>query len=62
MRFVIVIGFEVIVNVAEEAKGLVRIKLRDPAPTSDHFTFGIWVPVTAAVARLGILIFDFPWG
>ena len=42
-----------VVNVA-----LVRIKLRDPAPTSDHFSVGLWVPVTGAVASLGILIFD----
>jgi amino acid transporter len=42
-----------VVNVA-----LIRIKLRDPAPTSDHFSVGLWVPVTGAVASLGILIFD----
>ncbi|MGI9416882.1 MAG: APC family permease [Geminicoccaceae bacterium] len=37
---------------------LVRIKLRDPAPPSDHFSVGLWVPVTGAVASIGILIFD----
>ncbi|MGI9417772.1 MAG: amino acid permease, partial [Geminicoccaceae bacterium] len=42
-----------IVNLA-----LVRIKLRDPAPPSDHFSVGLWVPVTGAVASIGILIFD----
>ena len=46
-----------VVNVA-----LIRIKLRDPAPTSDHFTVGLWVPVTGAIASLGILIFDLLWG
>ncbi len=42
-----------VVNVA-----LVRIKLRDPAPASEHFFVGLWVPVTGAVASLGILLFD----
>ncbi len=37
---------------------LIRIKLRDPAPTSGQFSVGLWVPVTGAVASLGILIFD----
>ena len=37
---------------------LIRIKLRDPAPTSDHFSVSLWVPVTGAVASFCILIFD----
>ena len=37
---------------------LIRIKLRDPAPTSGQFSVGLWVPVTGAIASLGILIFD----
>lgn len=42
---------------------LIRIKLRDPMPASgDHMTVGLWVPVTGAVASLGILIFDVVMG
>ena len=37
-----------IVNLA-----LVRIKLRDPAPTADHFSVGLWVPVTGGIASIG---------
>ncbi len=37
---------------------LVRIKLRDPMPTSEHFSVGLWVPATGAVASFAILIFD----
>ena len=37
---------------------LVRIKLRDPAPTADRFSVGLWVPVTGGIASIAILIFD----
>ena len=37
---------------------LIRIKLRDLATTSDCFSVGLWVPMTGAIASLGILIFD----
>ncbi|MEL6964144.1 MAG: amino acid permease [Pseudomonadota bacterium] len=42
-----------IVNLA-----LVRIKLRDTDPSPHHLSVGLWVPVTGAVASLGILLFD----
>ena len=42
-----------IVNLA-----LIRIKMRDPHPASDHLSVGLWVPVTGAVASFGILLFD----
>ena len=37
---------------------LIRIKLRDPAPTSGQFSVGLWVPMTGAIASLAVLIFD----
>jgi amino acid transporter len=46
-----------IVNLA-----LIRIKLRDPEPPSAHLSVGLWVPVTGAVASLGILLFDIVFG
>jgi len=42
-----------IVNLA-----LIRIKRRDPAPSSAHFSVGLWVPMTGAVASAAILAFD----
>ena len=49
----LVLAVFTVVNLA-----LMRIKLRDPAPASAHLSVGLWVPVTGAVASLGILLFD----
>ena len=41
---------------------LVRIKLRDPAPSSEHLSVGLWVPITGGVASFSILVFDLVYG
>ena len=53
MTSYLVLTVFIVVNLA-----LIRIKLRDPAPASGQFSVGLWVPITGAVASIGILIFD----
>lgn len=58
MTSYLVLSVFTIVNLA-----LVVIKLRGPKPVvATHLTVGLWVPLTGAIASLGILLFDLVLG